>query len=81
MDLACQKLGAVVVPIYPTLSPAVINYIIEDSRPKVLVVENAGLFETISAFSPDVTGEMTRIPIDTAKPRIGKCAGRMRHLG
>ncbi len=55
-DLACMKLGAVVVPIYSTLSPATIKYIIADSRMKMLLVENSSLLRMISEIRTELDG-------------------------
>jgi long-chain acyl-CoA synthetase len=63
-DLACLKLGAIVVPIYPTLSPAMIRYIIDDSGARILVVENATLLRTLTEASADTPGRQKRILID-----------------
>ena len=40
-DLAVLKLGGIVVPIYPTLPPFYVKYIISDSKIKIVFVENA----------------------------------------
>jgi long-chain acyl-CoA synthetase len=47
-DAGCQLSGIVDVPIYTTLSPSAIEYIINDSRAKVLFVENR---ETLARVS------------------------------
>jgi long-chain acyl-CoA synthetase len=39
-DAGCQFAGAIDVPIYPTLMPAQVRYIIEDSGARVLVLNN-----------------------------------------
>jgi len=39
-DLSILSLGAIVVPIYPTLSASEIEYIINDSRAKIAIVES-----------------------------------------
>ncbi len=40
-DLAVMALGAVVVPIYPTLTPPEIDYIMQDCAAKIAIVETA----------------------------------------
>lgn len=65
-DLACQKLGAIVVPIYTTLSPAGVRYILDDCRPKVLVLENAALFRMVLELGFDRAMDMACILIDSA---------------
>ena len=39
-DAACMFAGAIDVPIYPTLSPPQVRYIVKDSGARVLVVQN-----------------------------------------
>lgn len=65
-DLACQKLGAIVVPIYTTLSPAGVKYILDECRPKLLVIENAALFGMVSELGSDRGMDMACILIDSA---------------
>lgn len=47
-DLAVLSLGGIVVPIYPTLPPDQLKYIIEDSRMRMLFVGDASLFPNVS---------------------------------
>jgi long-chain acyl-CoA synthetase len=47
-DMAAYALGAVVVPIYPTLSEHDVHYIINDSDLKVVVVDNHDRFQMSS---------------------------------
>lgn len=49
-DLATLKLGGVVVPIYPTLPPPHVRYILNDSKMRMIFVENAGLFTGIGSI-------------------------------
>ena len=46
-DLAIQSLGAVTVPIYPTLEPEQVAHILGDSEARVLIVENEELLERV----------------------------------
>lgn len=58
IDQALQKIGAVNVSIYPTLSNEETQYIINDSNCKILVVGNAFLlrkFKKIEDRCPDIT--------------------------
>jgi long-chain acyl-CoA synthetase len=48
-DQGCLFVGAVTVPIYPTLTPPQVQYILEDCAPKVLFVETSGKLQEISA--------------------------------
>ena len=46
-DLAIQSLGAVTVPIYPTLEPEQVAHILGDSEARVLIVEDEELLERV----------------------------------
>ena len=63
-DLACMRLGAIVVPIYPTLSRETVKYIIDDSQMKTIVVENAHLLATISELRSELQGSVECVLID-----------------
>lgn len=52
-DLAIIKLGAVVVPIYHTLPPDAVGYIIRDAGVSHLVVENAELLDSVLGVMND----------------------------
>jgi long-chain acyl-CoA synthetase len=54
-DLAALSLGGVVVPVYPTLPPNQLRYVIDDSEMRVLLVGDPSLF-------PDVGMVRERIP-------------------
>ncbi len=49
-DLAVLKLGGIVVPIYPTLPPSYVKYIVNDSKITLIFVENAQLFSLINSI-------------------------------
>jgi long-chain acyl-CoA synthetase len=53
-DLAGVSLGGVTVPIYTTLVPEQIKYIINDSDAKIVVVSNAELWAKVAAIKPDL---------------------------
>ena len=55
-DLAVLHLGAVVVPIYPTLPSSQVAYIVRNSEAKVLIVENAKQYAKVE--STDVHAEL-----------------------
>jgi long-chain acyl-CoA synthetase len=46
-DAACQFLGVLDVPIYPTLAVDSVEYILNDSAARVLVIENAEAYERV----------------------------------
>lgn len=52
-DAGCQFVGIVDVPIYTTLAPDGIKYILNDSEARVLIVENAEMFERVKEILPD----------------------------
>lgn len=53
-DFACLSLGGVTVPIYTTLTPEQVKYIIEDSDARVVVVGDRELREKIEAVRRDL---------------------------
>ena len=55
-DYAVLSLGAATVPVYPSLVPEQIKYIIQDSGAEVAVVSDRNLWEKISAIRKDITG-------------------------
>ena len=48
VDLAVLKMGAIVVPIYPTLMPPNVKYILNDSATRLVFVENAELYSVVA---------------------------------
>ena len=54
-DLAVQKLGAVLVPIYPTTSHNEIEFIFKDASVKYVFVSNAEMYEKILKIRPQVS--------------------------
>jgi long-chain acyl-CoA synthetase len=53
-DLAVQKLGAVLVPIYPTTSNHEIEFIFQDAAVKYVFVSSAELYEKIKQVRPNI---------------------------
>jgi len=53
-DLAVAKLGAVLIPVYHTLGPDAIRYILNDAGVTHLVVESPELFANITRILPEV---------------------------
>lgn len=49
-DLACQQIGAVLVPIYPTISDPELEFVLNDSEATVLFVNNNDLYEKVQAI-------------------------------
>ncbi len=55
-DLATIKIGAVVVPIYHTLPPGTVGYIIQDARVSHLFIESPELIKNIHPLLPELKG-------------------------
>ncbi|HVY74460.1 MAG TPA: long-chain fatty acid--CoA ligase [Puia sp.] len=53
-DLAVQKTGAVLVPIYPTSNPLEIEFIFRDAAVKYVFVSSADLYQKVAAFRDKV---------------------------
>jgi long-chain acyl-CoA synthetase len=53
-DMAVQKLGAVLVPIYPTTNPLEIEFIFQDASVKYVFVSSEELYRKIVAIQPRV---------------------------
>ena len=63
-DFAALSAGGLTVPIYTTLAPATIGYIITDARLKIIVVENPILQRTILEIRAKLQGDWRCIVID-----------------
>jgi long-chain acyl-CoA synthetase len=53
-DYAILAIGAVTVPIYPSLVPDQIKYIITDSDSKVVIVSDKNMWEKVAAISKEI---------------------------
>jgi long-chain acyl-CoA synthetase len=53
-DLAVAKLGAVLIPVYHTLGPDAIRYILNDAGVTHLIVESQELFANVTRILPEV---------------------------
>ncbi len=61
-DLACQMLGAIVVPLFSTLPPPQVQYILQDSGAKIVFVSDQKQKQKIDALAgqiPDVSAVVT----------------------
>ncbi len=65
-DLACMKLGAVVVPIYQTLPPACVEYVVNDSHTSLIFVENNELFTVVDGIRSEVPDLKTVVIFDSS---------------
>jgi long-chain acyl-CoA synthetase len=66
-DLALLKLGAIVVPIYPSTSASILQYIINDSRMKLIVVENHVLAMLVASVRSQTPTLRTCITMESQK--------------
>ena len=53
-DLAVLKLGAIIVPIYHTLTPSAMSYILSDAGCRLVFVENAPMLSSVDAVRKDL---------------------------
>ena len=54
LDLAVQKIGAILVPIYPTISVNELKFILNDSRVKAIFVNDEDLFLKVKSINAEV---------------------------
>src|SRR5690242_16389682 len=54
LDLAVQRVGAVLVPVYPTISDYELEFILKDANVKFLFVNDAALYAKANAIRKDV---------------------------
>ncbi len=71
-DLAVLALGGIVVPIYNTLHPDQVKYIINDSGMRMLFVGDAGLFAGIAGIRSECDGLEEVIFLDDWGIRFGR---------
>ncbi len=64
-DLAILSIGAINVPIYPSLPPQQIRYLLEDSGARAIIVSNENQFEKIREISDRLAGIFATIIIDS----------------
>lgn len=82
VDMAAQMIGAVVVPIYTSLTPAEIQYILQDSGASMAAVSTKALFKKIAAvqkslpllqsvmgFEPDLALSRDEITVPLVLPK------------
>ncbi len=54
LDLAVQRVGAVLVPIYPTISDIELEFILKDANVKLIFVNDSDLFDKINRIKANV---------------------------
>ena len=82
-DLAIIKLGGTVIPIYHTLPPDTVEYILRDARVGHLIVETPELFGSVTGLLervPDLKNVITVFQRETVS-RSGKELLTSRHCG
>ncbi|MBQ6069749.1 MAG: long-chain fatty acid--CoA ligase [Bacteroidales bacterium] len=71
VDLGTQQTGAVLVPIYPTISEEDYRYILNDCKVRYLVVENEALLRKVQHLLPELTTLKEVCLIDRKEPSVG----------
>jgi len=69
-DLACQQLGAILVPVYPTTNPLELEFILNDASVKYIFVSNEELLqkvETLLGKVPSLKNVYTFDKVERAK--------------
>src|ERR1022692_544108 len=54
LDLAVQQIGAVLTPVYPTISESELEYILQDAQVKIIFVNDASLAEKVNGIRSNV---------------------------
>lgn len=68
-DLACQQIGAILVPLYPTTNPIEVEFILNDAAVGYIFVSNLELYEKVKAVAakvPSIKGIFTFDSIEGA---------------
>ncbi|MEO6219331.1 MAG: long-chain fatty acid--CoA ligase [Ginsengibacter sp.] len=54
LDLAVQRIGAVLTPVYPTISENELQFVLSDASVKIVFVSDQNLFEKVSGIKSDL---------------------------
>jgi long-chain acyl-CoA synthetase len=54
LDLAVQKIGAVLIPIYPSISISELGFILNDAAVKIVFVNDQELFDKVNTVRPEL---------------------------
>lgn len=68
-DLACQQIGAILVPLYPTTNPIEVEFILNDAAVQYIFVSNLELYEKVKSVVskvPSIKGIFTFDTIEGA---------------
>jgi len=71
-DLAILGLGAITVPIYPTLTAPQVRYILENSESKVLVVSTPAQLEKVESIAGGLPALAEIVVMDPPTPSVGR---------
>ena len=63
-DAGCQFCGVIDVPIYTTLAESSVNYILNDSEPRVFFLENKEMFNRVEDFLDECKSLETLVVFD-----------------
>lgn len=77
LDLAVQQTGAVLTPIYPTISAAELKFILSDARVKIVFVNDQLLFDKVTDLKnqlPDLQEIFSFEKTDHGRPWSSLCA-------
>lgn len=66
-DYACQKIAAVSVPIYPTISETDLGFILKDAEVKLIFVSSTELFEKVSGVAKTAAPALSIYCFDDVK--------------
>ena len=53
LDLAVQKIGAVLTPVYPTINVNELEFVLNDAAVKIVFVNDLGLFNKVNAIKAE----------------------------
>ncbi|HZE71614.1 MAG TPA: long-chain fatty acid--CoA ligase [Pyrinomonadaceae bacterium] len=81
MDAGCIFLGAVDVPIYPTLTPSQVRYILRDSGARILVLADRQKYEQLTEVLKDCTDVEQLVFLEDSKGDAGITLSALEKLG
>ena len=70
LDMAVQQIGAVLIPVYPTINEQELEFILNDARVKIIFVNDHSLFEKVNSIKgslPDLKEIFSFDKIDNVK--------------
>jgi long-chain acyl-CoA synthetase len=81
MDAGCIFIGAVDVPIYPTLTPSQVSYILRDSGARILVLADRQKYEQLTEVLKDCTDVEQLVFLEDSKGDAGITLSALEKLG